>query len=225
MTDLLYAKTTGADDGCDWSPVIIWRMNAGARARNRACYVPAPRPIQVNPVYRVAKPKKAPVQAVNTSGRWLKTHIATMITAKGEKTVRIRETATVWSAGSKENFDKLTGQRVGAPGRCRLLLDSITPIARKAKSAPEKDAGELSAQKLVALMKGKTLSYQGILTAIKKYHPDINITIDQLHKRIWGMVQSKYVGIERHDDMPVTHFTLKSVDPRFYAHSEKNVRA
>lgn len=74
-------------------------------------------------------------------------------------------------------------------------------------------------------MKGKTLSYQGILTAIKKYHPDIKITIDQLHKRIWGMVQSKYVGIERHDDMPVTHFTLKNVDPRFYAHSEKNVRA
>lgn len=103
MTDLLYAKTTSADDGCDWGPVIIWRMNAGARARNRACYVPAPRPIQVNPVYRVAKTKKAPVQAVNTSGRWLKTHTATVITAKGEKTVKIRETATVWSAGSNEN--------------------------------------------------------------------------------------------------------------------------
>ncbi|EPS9346829.1 hypothetical protein ACVM2Z_000684 [Citrobacter freundii] len=224
MTDLLYAKTTNADDGCDWGPVIIWRMNAGARARNRACYVPAPRPIQVNPVSREAKPKKAPVQAVNTSGRWLKTHTATVITAKGEKTVKIRETATVWSAGSNENYDKLTGQRVGAPGRCRLLLESITPIARKAKTAPKKASGELSAQKLVALMKGKTLSYQGILTAIKKYHPDINITPGQLQKRIWRMVQSKYVGIERHDDMPVTHFTLKSVDPRFYTHSEKSVK-
>ncbi|WP_238380483.1 hypothetical protein [Enterobacter sichuanensis] len=73
-------------------------------------------------------------------------------------------------------------------------------------------------------MKGKTLSYQGILTAIKKYHPDINITLGQLQKRIWRMVQSKYVGIERHDDMPVTHFTLKSVDPRFYTHSEKSVK-
>jgi hypothetical protein len=225
MTDLLYAKTTSVDDGCDWSPVIIWRMNAGARARNRACYVPAPRPIQVNPVCRVAKPKTVPVQAVNTSGRWLKTHTATVITAKGEKTIKIRETATVWSAGSKENYDKLTGQRVGAPGRCRILLESITPIVRKAKAVPQKASGELSAQKLVALMKGKTLSYQGILTAIKKYHPDIKITLEQLQKRIWFMLQSKYVGIERRDDMPITHFTLKSVDPRYYAHSEKNVRA
>lgn len=200
-------------------------MNAGARARNRACYVPAPRPIQVNPVYRVAKPKKAPLQAVNTLGRWVKTHTATVITTKGEKTVKIRETATVWSAGSNENYDKLTGQRVGAPGRCRLLLESITPIVRKAKAVPQKASGELSAQKLVALMKGKTLSYQGILTAIKKYHPDIKITLEQLQKRIWFMLQSKYVGIERHEDMPITHFTLKSVDPRYYAHSEKNVRA
>lgn len=224
MTDLLFAKTVSVDDGCDWTPVIIWRMNAGARARSCSCYVPAPRPIQINPA-RVMKanPKKSASRPVKSSAKGTKTHTATVITAKGEKTVKIREMATVWSAGSKDNYDKQTGQRVGAPGRCRLILDSITPIERKSK--PEKATGELSAQKLVALMKGKTLSYQGILTAIKKYHPDIKITIDQLHKRIWGMVQSKYVGIERHDDMPVTHFTLKSVDPRFYAHSEKNVRA
>lgn len=227
MTDLLYAKTTSVDDGCDWTPVIIWRMNAGARARSRACYVPAPRPVQVNPVRRAdkSKTKKGIAQPVNASGRWLKTHTATVITAKGEKTVEIRETATVWSARGNENYDKNTGLRVGSPGRCRLLLETIAPIVRKSKAEPEKPSGELTAQKLVALMKGKTLSYQAILSAIKKFHPDIKITMDQLHKRIWGMVQSKYVGIERHDDMPVTHFTLKSVDPRFYAHSEKNVRA
>ncbi|HHA1902711.1 TPA: hypothetical protein ACOED1_003495 [Enterobacter kobei] len=139
MTDLLYAKTTSADDGCDWIPVIIWRMNAGARARSCSCFVPTPRPIQVNPVHRVAKPKKVPVQAVNTSGRWLKTHTATVITAKGEKTVKIRETATVWSAGSKENYDKLTGQRVGAPGRCCLLLDELESAEKRVAELERKE--------------------------------------------------------------------------------------
>lgn len=74
-------------------------------------------------------------------------------------------------------------------------------------------------------MKGKTLSYQGIMAAIKKYHPDIKITLEQLQKRVFALCMSNFVGIERHDDMPVTHFTLKSVDPRFYVHSEKNMRA
>lgn len=77
----------------------------------------------------------------------------------------------------------------------------------------------------MAIMKGKTLSYQGIMSAIKKYYPDIKITLDQLQKRVFALCMSNFVGIERHDDMPVTHFTLKSVDPRFYVHSEKNMRA
>lgn len=124
MTDLLYAKppaqmmvVTGASNHLAYE---CWRA-CPKSSLLRSGTPPDP----VNPVYRVAK-QKAPVQAVNTSGRWLKTHTATVITAKGEKTVKIRETATVWSAGSNENYDKLTGQRVGAPGRCRLLLESIT---------------------------------------------------------------------------------------------------
>lgn len=158
MTDLIYPKTSHIDDGCDWTKVIIWRMNAGARARSRACYVPAPRPIQVNPPKATLKRKKSAA----TAGRVSKT---------------------------------------------------------------EKTAGELSAQKLVAIMKGKTLSYQGIMSAIKKYHPDIKINLEQLQKRVFALCMSNLVGIVRHDDMPVTHFTLKSVDPRFYIHSEKNMGA
>ena len=54
----------------------------------------------------------------------------------------------------------------------------------------------------MAIMKGKTLSYQGIMSAIKKYYPDIKISLDQLQKRVFALCMSNFVGIERHDDMP-----------------------
>jgi hypothetical protein len=31
-TNLNYPKPVKPDDGCNWLPVILWRMNAGARA-------------------------------------------------------------------------------------------------------------------------------------------------------------------------------------------------
>ena len=106
-----------------------------------------------------------------------------------------------------------SGQRVGSIGRHRLLLESIKPL--------NSTIDEVSAHQLVALMKGKTLSYQNILSAIKKHHPDAEITLRDLQKRISTMLASNHVGIIRHDDMPVPHFTLTSVDPRYYANSEK----
>lgn len=221
-TNLNYPKPVNPDDGCDWTAVILWRMNAGARARSRSCFVPAPRPVLVTRI--TAKPESRPSRrpaAVTPSERLQKTHTATVIYSGGEKTVRIRETATVWTAGSKENYDKQTGHRVGTRGRCRLVLDSIKPIALKPDAKP---SGDLSSQKLIALMKGKSLSYQAILMAVKKYHPDINITLDQIHKKVHGLMQSRFIGIERNDDLPVTHFTLRSVDPQFYVWSEKNAR-
>lgn len=32
-TNLNYPKPVKPDDGCNWLPVILWRMNAGARAQ------------------------------------------------------------------------------------------------------------------------------------------------------------------------------------------------
>lgn len=221
-TNLNYPKPVNPDDGSDWTAVILWRMNAGARARSRSCFVPAPRPVQVKEVLFVPTPKPVRRPAVvKPSERLQKTHTATVIYSGGEKTVRIRETATVWTVSSKENYDKQTGGRIGAPGRRRILLDSIRPIESRPTGKP---SSELTSQKLIALMKGKTLSYQGILLAVKKYHPDINITLDQIHKKVFDLTRSRFIGIERNDDLPVTHFTLKSVDPRFYTWSEKNAR-
>jgi hypothetical protein len=60
----------------------------------------------------------------------------------------------VWSANGNENYDKKTGLRIGAPGRCRLLLETIKPIEKKPTAPDRSDSGgELSAQALVAIMK------------------------------------------------------------------------
>lgn len=226
MTDLIYPKTTHCDDACDWTAVIIWRMNAGARARSRSCFVPAPRPIPVPGItVRTAPQVKSDRTTKIPATRNAKTHTGVVIVSGGEKTVKLRETATVWTSGSKENYDKQTGYRVGVNSRCRLRLETIKPINAEDNLAPQKPSCQLSAQNLVAIMKGKTLSYHAIMQAVRKYHPDINITLEQLQSRVFGMLMSNYVGIQRHDDMPVPHFTLTSVDPRFYVHSEKNLRA
>lgn len=211
-TNLNYPKPVNPDDGCNWLPVILWRMNAGARARSRSVFVAAPRPVPV-PGITPQKPVKREAAAPAVSGRRSKTHSGTVIYSKGEKSVRLSEGATVWSAGPTEHFDKMTGQRVGSIGRHRLVLESIKPL--------KKTTQEVSAQQLVALMKGKKLSYQNILSAIKKHHPGTEITLRDLQKRISTMLASNHVGIIRHDDMPVPHFTLTSVDPRYYANSEK----
>ena len=232
MTDIIYVdRTKHADDGCDWTNVILWQMNSGARACSRSVFIPAPRPIQVVKPRgaALAKNKKTVSAPAAKNGRTIKTHTGTVIRARGELVVRLHETATVWSANGNENYDKKTGLRIGAPGRCRLLLETIKPIEKKTDRTTDAEVGypegELSAQALVALMKGKTLSYQAILNSIKKHHPGNTMTMVQLQNRIKSMSGSKYVGLTRHDDMPVTHFTLNSVDPRFYALSSKNLRA
>jgi hypothetical protein len=51
------------DDGRDYTSLIIWRMNAGARARSRACFLPPPVP----PV--VAKPQQYKKTATRSSKR------------------------------------------------------------------------------------------------------------------------------------------------------------
>ncbi|WP_312315342.1 hypothetical protein [Atlantibacter sp.] len=62
----------------------------------------------------------------------VKTHTGIVITSEGEKTVRLNETATTWSAGKNEYYYKDTGKRGGAAGvRRRLVLTSIKPIAEK----------------------------------------------------------------------------------------------
>ncbi|HDX9240082.1 TPA: hypothetical protein RQP16_003611 [Klebsiella michiganensis] len=213
-TNLNYPKPVNPDDGCNWLPVILWRMNAGARARSRSVFVAAPRPVPVPGITpKLPKPEKAKSEVTKSVGRHTKTHSGTVIFPAGEKTVRLHETDVAWVASHRETYDKITGIRRGSAGHCSLKLDSIKPL--------KKTTPEVSAQQLVALMKGKTLSYQGILSAIKKHHPVSGITLRDLQKRISTMLASNHVGIIRHDDMPVPHFTLTSVDPRYYANSEK----
>lgn len=48
-TDVIYAKPFMTDDGCDHTALILWRMNANARARTGSLYVPVPLPVQVVP--------------------------------------------------------------------------------------------------------------------------------------------------------------------------------
>ena len=200
-------------------------MNAGARARSRSAYVPPPRPVQVV-APRITEQKKPKKSVEKTpSGPVRKTHTGVVIKSTGQQTVSLRETATVWTSGSKENYDKQTGHRVGTRGRCRLLLETIKPIENTTADKPASGTQSLTAQQLVAVMKGKTLTYQAILASVRKHYPDAKITMDQLQRRVFAMVMSSYVGMTRHDDMPVTHFTLTSVDPRFYTHSEKNANS
>lgn len=122
---------------------------------------------------------------------------------------------------------------VPAPHRVQVVQPRM-PVKPKKHPAPARAAVEpetetakntLSAQALVAIMQGRTLSYQAILAAINREHGDITITLPQLQKRVFALLQSNLVEIHRHDDMPVTHFTLINVDPRFYALSDKNARA
>lgn len=42
-----------------------------------------------------------------------KTHTGVIVTKDGEKTVKIRETATTWCVGPRETYDKFTGRRAG----------------------------------------------------------------------------------------------------------------
>lgn len=104
-TNLNYPKPVNPDDGCNWLPVILWRMNAGARARSRSVFVAAPRPVPV-PGITPQKPVKREAPVPTVSGRRRKTHIGTVIYSKGEKDVRLSEGVTVWSAGANEHFDK-----------------------------------------------------------------------------------------------------------------------
>lgn len=84
-TNLNYPKPVKPDDGCNWLPVILWRMNAGARARSRSVFVAAPRPAPV-PGITPQKPIKREIIAPTVSGRRRKTHIGTVIYSRGEKT-------------------------------------------------------------------------------------------------------------------------------------------
>jgi hypothetical protein len=59
----------------------------------------------------------------------VKTHTGIIITKDGEKTVKLRETATTWCVGRTETYRKEDGRRCGAPLTSRRLkLASIKPI-------------------------------------------------------------------------------------------------
>lgn len=152
-TSVIFAKNPHAvDDGCDHTALIIWRMNANARARTCSTYVPMPVPVQVMP----AKFSKA---------------------ATGKKVTR-----------------------------------------KKAKKV------DFPARDLVAVMIGKTMTYQAILTALDTQHPGHGITVRKLQTRITSMFKSPHAQITRHET-PVPEFSLTHVDERFYAKSAQTFEA
>ncbi|HHQ5749633.1 TPA: hypothetical protein ACSRGZ_000457 [Klebsiella pneumoniae] len=58
-----------------------------------------------------------------------KTHIGTVITKDGPKTMRLHETKAMWVVGKTECYHKETGRRHFAEHtRRRLLLETIRPI-------------------------------------------------------------------------------------------------
>lgn len=117
------------DDGKNYLDVILWNMNVGPRARTRAVFVPRPKAGNFSTPAQTAR--QASVAAAPAVKRKGKTHTGIAIRRNGERQVKLHETATTWCASPHETYDKITGQRIGAPGRCRLLLSSITPIAKK----------------------------------------------------------------------------------------------
>lgn len=59
----------------------------------------------------------------------VKTHIGTVITKDGPKTMKLHETKTMWVVGKTECYHKDTGRRHFAElTRRRLLLETIQPI-------------------------------------------------------------------------------------------------
>ncbi|ECF1703318.1 hypothetical protein E1B77_20660 [Salmonella enterica subsp. enterica] len=120
--------TAHVDDGRNYTDAILWKMNAAARARTRSAFVPPPKPAAVSKPVEFVRPRPAAAPAVKRKG---KTHTGIAIRKNGEHTVKLHETATTWCASPHETYDKLTGKRIGAPGRCRLVLSSVTPIVRK----------------------------------------------------------------------------------------------
>lgn len=57
-----------------------------------------------------------------------KTHTGITVTSKGEKRVKLRETATTWIVSKTESYYRDTGAHCGGFGRAKLLLASIQPI-------------------------------------------------------------------------------------------------
>ncbi|WP_273867546.1 hypothetical protein [Serratia odorifera] len=156
-TELIYAKSpTVIDDGCDHTALIIWRMNANARARTRSSFILPPVPVQVvNPIIKATKPVKK--------------------------------------------------ERVGRA---------------KEKSIKTK----FSARNLVAVMKGKTLTCQGVLMALDRHYPGHGMSKRALQARIASMLKSPHIDITRHEK-PVPEFTLNNVDGRYYINSELSTGA
>ncbi|MCP9661366.1 hypothetical protein [Escherichia fergusonii] len=132
MTQLInHTSAHYSDDGKNYLDSILWHMNAAARARTRSTYCPPPKNTDV---VVIAKPEHVAVirPAEITSGT-AKTHTGVVLKNTGERTVKLRETVTAWSAGVRENYDKKTGYRLGASGSTRLLLDTVKPIRKKGK--------------------------------------------------------------------------------------------
>lgn len=69
----------------------------------------------------------------------VKTHIGTVITKDGPKTMKLHETKTMWVVGKTECYHKDTGRRHFAERtRCRLMLETIQQIEDSSHTPPDK---------------------------------------------------------------------------------------
>lgn len=57
-----------------------------------------------------------------------KTHSVIVVRSNGRQRVRVHATANSWVVSGTECYYKDTGVRVGAPGRARIELDTLTEL-------------------------------------------------------------------------------------------------
>lgn len=60
-----------------------------------------------------------------------KTHSVIVVRSTCRKRVRVHSTGTTWVVKANECYYKDTGARVGAPGRARIELDTLTELPKE----------------------------------------------------------------------------------------------
>ena len=60
-----------------------------------------------------------------------KTHSVIAVRGTGRKRVRVHATAPAWVVSGTEFYYKSTGERVGAPGRARIELDTLIELPKE----------------------------------------------------------------------------------------------
>ncbi|WP_038910918.1 hypothetical protein [Dickeya dadantii] len=99
-------------------------------------------------------------------------------------------------------------------------LAARKPARRQAESTQYRYANTLPLESLIAVMTGRWLSSQSIMSIIKNEYPQHTISPRALAVRISSMMKSPSVDIESRD-ISVTEYRLNSVDPAYLERSKR----